>query len=107
MSTEQADKTKGFSEIGNQAALNVGRIQIMARLPLTDILHRGVVYSLAGLSVCAVVASVFIHRDTMQRGRDIIAEREALGLPTTVKKEERTEEVEKTLAEQALAIFRK
>jgi len=79
----------------------------MTRLPLSDILHRGVVYSLAGLSVYAVVMSVFIHQDTMQRGRDIIAEREALGLPTTVKKEERTEEVEQTLAEQALAIFRK
>lgn len=41
----------------------------MARLPLPDILHRGVVYSLAGLSVYAVVMSVFIHRDTMKRGR--------------------------------------
>ncbi|KAF8806668.1 hypothetical protein BYT27DRAFT_7191233 [Phlegmacium glaucopus] len=79
----------------------------MARLPLSDILHRGVVYSLAGLSVYAVVMSVLIHRDTMQRGRDIITEREAQGLPTTFKKEERTEEVEQTLAEQALAIFRK
>jgi len=81
----------------------------MARLPLSDILHRGVVYSLAGLSVYAVVMSVFIHRDTMQRGRDIIAEREALGLSTTVKKEDHTvtEGLEQTLAEQALAIFRK
>jgi len=79
----------------------------MGRLPLSDILHRGIVYSLAGLSVYAVVMSVFIHRDTMQRGREIITEREALGLPTTVKKEELTEEVEQSLAEQALAIFRK
>lgn len=44
-------------------------IQSMARLPLSDILHRGVVYSLAGLSVYAVAMSIFIHRDTMQRGR--------------------------------------
>ncbi|KAF8161423.1 hypothetical protein B0H34DRAFT_700909 [Crassisporium funariophilum] len=80
----------------------------MARLGITDILHRGVVYSLVGLSGYAVVMSVLIHRDTMKRGREVIAEREALGLPTTmVKKEERTEEVEKTLAEQAQAIFRR
>jgi len=79
----------------------------MARLPLSDILHRGVVFSLAGLSVYGVVMAVLVHRDTLQRGRDIIVEREALGLPTTVKKEEHTEEVEQTLAEQALAIFRK
>jgi hypothetical protein len=43
----------------------------MARLPLSDILHRGLVYSLAGLSVCALVMSVVIHRDTMQRGRGV------------------------------------
>jgi len=79
----------------------------MARLPLSDILHRGVVYSLVGLTVSSAVMAVFVHLDTMQRGRDVIAEREALGLPTTVKKKERTEEVEQTLAQQALAIFRK
>lgn len=41
----------------------------MARLSITDMLHRGVVFSLAGLSVYAVVMSVLIHRDTMQRGQ--------------------------------------
>lgn len=43
----------------------------MARLPLSDILHRGIVYSLAGLTVCGVVMAVFVHRDTMQRGRGV------------------------------------
>ncbi|KAF9479093.1 hypothetical protein BDN70DRAFT_879159 [Pholiota conissans] len=80
----------------------------MARLPLTDILHRGVVYSLAGLSVYGVVMSVLIHRDTMRRGRGIMAEREALGLPTTPEKKKiQPEDVEKSLAEQAQAIFQK
>ncbi|KDR75525.1 hypothetical protein GALMADRAFT_247981 [Galerina marginata CBS 339.88] len=78
------------------------------RMPLTDMLHRGVVYSLVGLSVYGVVMSVFVHRDTLKRGREIVAEREALGLPiTAVKKEERSEELERTLAEQALDVFRK
>ncbi|KAF8181823.1 hypothetical protein BJ912DRAFT_979232 [Pholiota molesta] len=80
----------------------------MARLSIGDILHRGVVYSLAALSVYGVVMSVLIHRDTMKRGRGIMVEREAQGLPTTPEKKTiQPEEVEKTLAEQAQAIFRK
>jgi len=81
----------------------------MPRLSLTDILHRGVVYSLVGLSVYGVVMSVVIHRDTLKRGREIIAQREAMGLPITPPKnqEELSEEVEKTLSEQALNVFRK
>ncbi|KJA28743.1 hypothetical protein HYPSUDRAFT_154778 [Hypholoma sublateritium FD-334 SS-4] len=81
----------------------------MARLPLSDIVHRGVVYSLAALTVYGVVMSVLIHQDTMKRGREIIVEREAQGLPTTPvpKKQVNPEDVEKSLAEQAQAIFRK
>jgi hypothetical protein len=45
--------------------------QSMARLSIGDILHRGVVYSLAALSVYGVVMSVLIHRDTMKRGRGV------------------------------------
>ncbi|KAF8959933.1 hypothetical protein BDZ97DRAFT_1761087 [Flammula alnicola] len=88
---------------------NVFPSDFMARLPLADILHRGVVYSLAALSVYGVVMSIMVHRDTMKRGREIMAEREALGLPTTPveKQQVSTEEVEKSLAEQAQAIFRK
>ncbi|KAH9485670.1 hypothetical protein JR316_0002580 [Psilocybe cubensis] len=89
----------------------------MPRLPLVDILHRGVVYSLAGLTVYGVVMSVLIHRDTIRRGEvsvnrfnqtlQIMLERKALGLPLTKpKKEEISEEVEQTLAEQAQAIFK-
>ena len=39
------------------------------RLSLADYLQRGIVYSLAGLSVYAVVMSFLVHRDTMKRGR--------------------------------------
>jgi hypothetical protein len=38
-------------------------------LPVLDILHRGVVYSLVGLSVYGIAMSVSVHRDTLQRGR--------------------------------------
>ncbi|KAF8911620.1 hypothetical protein CPB84DRAFT_1821033 [Gymnopilus junonius] len=57
----------------------------MPRLSLTDILHRGVVYSLAGLTVYGVVMSVVVHRDTLRRGRvgEYRTEREAMGLPIT------------------------
>ncbi|KAF9012668.1 hypothetical protein BDQ17DRAFT_718773 [Cyathus striatus] len=41
----------------------------MARLSLIDYLHRGVVYSLVGLTVWGVGMSVAVHRDTMRRGR--------------------------------------
>lgn len=38
-------------------------------LPVLDILHRGIVYSLAGLTVCGMGMSIVVHRDTLQRGR--------------------------------------
>jgi Cytochrome oxidase c assembly len=38
-------------------------------LPVLDILHRGIVYSLVGLSVLGVGMGVAVHRDTLQRGR--------------------------------------
>ena len=41
------------------------------RLSLADYLQRGIVYSLAGLSVYAVVMSFLVHRDTMKRGRGV------------------------------------
>lgn len=39
-----------------------------SKLGLLDYLQRGVGYSCVGLSVYAVVMSIFIHRDTMQKG---------------------------------------
>ncbi|KAI3612048.1 hypothetical protein WG66_016090 [Moniliophthora roreri] len=41
----------------------------MARLSILDILHRGVVYSLAGVTLWAVVSSVAVHRHTIQAGK--------------------------------------
>ncbi|KAF9073558.1 hypothetical protein BDP27DRAFT_1318495 [Rhodocollybia butyracea] len=49
----------------------------MPRLPLLDIIHRSVVYSLAGLTAWTVVSAVMIHRETLQKGRDLIARMEA------------------------------
>ncbi|TFK45040.1 hypothetical protein BDQ12DRAFT_674015 [Crucibulum laeve] len=46
-------------------------------LPVLDILHRGVVYSLVGISIWGVGMSVAVHRDTLRRGREIMAQREA------------------------------
>jgi hypothetical protein len=39
------------------------------RLPITDVLHRGLVTSLFGLTLYGVFMGVAIHRDTLQRGR--------------------------------------
>ncbi|GAW08824.1 hypothetical protein LENED_010917 [Lentinula edodes] len=36
-----------------------------------DIIHRTVVYSLAGLTAWTVVSAVMIHRETLQKGRDV------------------------------------
>ncbi|KAJ3773355.1 hypothetical protein FB446DRAFT_539054 [Lentinula raphanica] len=43
----------------------------MRRLPVLDILHRTVVYSLAGLTAWTVVSAVMVHRETLQKGRGI------------------------------------
>ncbi|KAG7091255.1 hypothetical protein E1B28_010304 [Marasmius oreades] len=49
----------------------------MPRIPLLDVLHRGVVYSLAGLSVWAIVSSVAVHRNTIRSGREYMERKEA------------------------------
>ncbi|KAJ3800282.1 hypothetical protein GGU11DRAFT_773854 [Lentinula aff. detonsa] len=41
----------------------------MPRLPVLDVIHRTVVYSLAGLTAWTVVSAVMIHRETLQKGR--------------------------------------
>ncbi|KAJ3975075.1 hypothetical protein EV361DRAFT_559201 [Lentinula raphanica] len=43
----------------------------MRRLPVLDILHRTVVYSLAGFTAWTVVSAVMVHRETLQKGRGI------------------------------------
>lgn len=39
------------------------------RIPITDLLHRGVVTSLFGLTIYGVFMGVAVHRDTLKRGR--------------------------------------
>ena len=39
------------------------------RMAMTDLLHRGVVTSLFGLTVYGIFVGVTIHRDTLKRGR--------------------------------------
>jgi hypothetical protein len=39
------------------------------RMPIADILHRGVVTSLFGLTVFGVFMGVAIHRETLKKGR--------------------------------------
>jgi len=68
------------------------------RLSITDIIHRGVVYSLVGLSVWGVVMMGVVHRDTLRRGR------EALALKEAEKQKEQAEQAnELALAEAAQA----
>ncbi|KAJ3749409.1 hypothetical protein DFH05DRAFT_1476655, partial [Lentinula detonsa] len=43
----------------------------MPRLPVLDVIHRTVVYSLAGLTAWTVISAVMIHRETLQKGRGI------------------------------------
>jgi len=47
------------------------------RMPIADILHRGLVTSLFGLTLFGVFCGVAIHRETLQRGREMIAQKEA------------------------------
>lgn len=39
------------------------------RMSIGDILHRALVYSLAGLSVWGIVMMGVVHRETLQRGK--------------------------------------
>ncbi|KAF9494188.1 hypothetical protein BDN71DRAFT_1449304 [Pleurotus eryngii] len=68
----------------------------MPRLPLPDILQRGITYSLAGLTVYGLFVGVAVHRDTLRRGRELMAEREA-----AARQVNQNEEMEKELAKAA------
>ncbi|KAA1475221.1 hypothetical protein DENSPDRAFT_414125 [Dentipellis sp. KUC8613] len=74
--------------------------------PLADILHRGTVLTLVGVSIWGMTTGYLVHRDTMRRGKGIIAEREALGLPLEKpvdnKKDEKDEEIWAEAAQAAL-----
>ncbi|KAF9523820.1 hypothetical protein CPB83DRAFT_649611 [Crepidotus variabilis] len=81
---------------------------VRAKLGVLDYVQRGVAYTCVGLCLYAVTMSVLIHRDTMRRGQGLMDERVKQGLPIpTTRKEEPSQEIEQTLAEQAVAIFKK
>lgn len=78
-----------------------------ARLSVADVLHRGVVLSLVGVCVWGIGTGVLVHRDTLRMGREIIAQREAAGLPTDVVPEKKVQEAnEQRWAEAAQAVLR-
>lgn len=77
----------------------------MPRMPMTDILHRSMVTGLFGLTVAGVLMGVVIHRDTLARGREMLAQKEAetaLLQPIEALNEAR----EQSLAEAAQAALR-
>jgi len=75
------------------------------RMPITDILHRGVLYSLVGLSVWGIVMMGAVHRDTLQRGKEALAQQErAVAAQQTKVSEEESNEI--ALAEAAQRAFR-
>ncbi|KAF8234377.1 hypothetical protein L208DRAFT_1359604 [Tricholoma matsutake] len=71
-------------------------------LPVLDILHRGIVYSLVGLSVYGIAMSFAVHRDTLQRGRELMDRRVAAA---QLEKEEEMKEV--ALAEAAQTVLQR
>ncbi|KAI0048514.1 hypothetical protein FA95DRAFT_1557873 [Auriscalpium vulgare] len=81
----------------------------MARLSVADILHRGVVTGLVGVCVWGIGIGFMVHRDTIRRGHEILAERQAAGLPVdVVPQKEVQERNEQIWAGQALhSVFRK
>jgi hypothetical protein len=45
------------------------KFALTMRLPIADIIHRGVVTSLFGLTLFGLAAGVSIHRERLQKGR--------------------------------------
>ncbi|KAH9997727.1 hypothetical protein BJV74DRAFT_758260, partial [Russula compacta] len=78
-------------------------------LSAADVLHRGVVLSLVGVCIWGIGTGVFVYRNTLRMGRvhQIIAQREAAGLPTDVVPEKKVQEInEQRWAEAAQAVLR-
>ncbi|KAH9833538.1 uncharacterized protein C8Q71DRAFT_773911 [Rhodofomes roseus] len=72
------------------------------RLSISDMIHRGVLYTLVGISVWGVVMIGVVHRDTLKRGRGALALHEA-----NKRKEEEAQENEVALAQAAQAALDK
>ncbi|KAH8103504.1 hypothetical protein BXZ70DRAFT_1005912 [Cristinia sonorae] len=53
------------------------RLNNLLRIPISDLLHRGIVFSLVGVSIWGVVMIATVHRDKMRRGEEVrLAEQE-------------------------------
>ncbi|EIW54022.1 uncharacterized protein TRAVEDRAFT_31209 [Trametes versicolor FP-101664 SS1] len=79
---------------------------LRTRLAVSDVLHRGLVWSLLGVSVWGIVMMGVVHRETLKAGREALARQEALGpVPTVVPKDE-DEKHEVALAEAAIAALK-
>ncbi|KAI0667121.1 hypothetical protein C8Q78DRAFT_1082622 [Trametes maxima] len=83
---------------------------LRTRLSISDILHRGLVWSLVGVSVWGIVMIGVVHQNTMRAGREVggldvgptilevysclyqaLAQQEALAKVETVKEDEKNE----------------
>ncbi|EPT02435.1 hypothetical protein FOMPIDRAFT_82593 [Fomitopsis schrenkii] len=78
------------------------------RMSITDILHRGLLYTLVGITVWGVVMIGVVHRDTLKRGRVERHYPEALALQEAdVQKDKEAEDNEIALAQAAQAALEK
>ncbi|RPD57377.1 hypothetical protein L226DRAFT_537471 [Lentinus tigrinus ALCF2SS1-7] len=77
---------------------------IRTRLSIGDILHRGLVWSLFGVSVWGIVMIGVVHRNTLAAGRGALAKQEALTRSVPVQSEEEKNEI--ALAEAAQAALK-
>ncbi|KAI0333336.1 hypothetical protein GY45DRAFT_1344226 [Cubamyces sp. BRFM 1775] len=80
---------------------------VRPRLAVSDILHRGLVWSLLGVSVWGLVMMGVVHRETLRAGREVqaLARQEALGeVPVPNVKEDEQNEI--SLAEAAQAVLK-
>jgi len=70
-------------------------------LPISDILHRGFVLSLVTLSAYGIFLGAAVHRETLEKGRQLMAKREEES-----RRANEGELKEKFLAEAAQSAFR-
>jgi len=77
----------------------------MRRLPVADILHRGIVTSLFGLTLYGIFLGVAIHRETLQKGREMLVLKEAEA-ESSQRNDVLDEIKEQALAEKAQAALR-
>lgn len=54
---------------GSHCRLEARTNTMAARLTITDILHRGVLFGLVGLGVGGIALGVQVHRETLKKGK--------------------------------------